>query len=79
MQDKLMNVHVYMCYQFEGEGVESDEMRPKWFKSSELDYDTMWPDDRFWVPIVLQGKRFLGRFEYDDDDETIIDHQVSIQ
>ena len=78
MQDKLMNVHVYMCYHFEGEGNESDEMRPKWHKACELDYDTMWPDDRFWLPIVLQGKRFLGRFEYGDDDNTIIDKQVSI-
>jgi len=79
MQDKLMNVHVYVCYHFDGEGRESDEMRPKWYKVCELDYGGMWPDDKYWLPVVLEGKRFLARFEYDDDGETILDQQVSIQ
>jgi 8-oxo-dGTP diphosphatase / 2-hydroxy-dATP diphosphatase len=80
MHDKIMKVHVYTCVEFEGEFVESDEMRPKWMSTNDIDYSKMWPDDKFWVPnYCLKGKRFIGRFDYDDDDETIIEHNLCEQ
>src|SRR3989344_4771308 len=50
---------------FEGEPAESDEMRPKWFSASEIPFDKMWPDDRYWMPLFLAGKKFQGRFLFD--------------
>lgn len=81
MCNKIMNVHVYTCYSFLGEGVESEEMRPKWFQTSEIHtmWDKMWPDDRFWLPVVLKGQKFIARYQYDDNDETIIDQELTLR
>lgn len=44
-----------------GEPVETDEMRPQWFQVNELEalYESMWPDDRHWYPLLLRGARFV--------------------
>ncbi len=38
---------------FTGKPHESDEMRPQFFPSGELPFDTMWPADKLWLPKVL--------------------------
>ena len=45
-----------------GEPKESKEMRPKWFKVDEIPFDEMWPDDEFWLPKVLNGKKVKAKF-----------------
>jgi len=27
----------------------------------------MWEDDRLWIPMMLRGERFLGRWIFDGD------------
>lgn len=44
---------VYVSKDFNGEPVETDEMRPKLFAMDQLPYDAMWPADRLWLPEVL--------------------------
>lgn len=39
---------------FTGRPLESDEMRPEWFKQSDIPYDHMWEADRLWLPKVLE-------------------------
>ena len=58
---KIMRVHVYETYEFDGNESESDEMRPQWFLEDDLPFDKMWPDDRYWMPFLLAGKSFVGR------------------
>ena len=61
-----LEVHIFeITTKFEGEPAESDEMRPKWFSASEIPFDKMWPDDRYWMPLFLAGKKFQGRFLFD--------------
>ncbi|MEN9913132.1 MAG: hypothetical protein RLY66_540 [Candidatus Parcubacteria bacterium] len=62
---KVMEVHIFSATTFSGEPVESDEMRPQWFDQDKIPYDNMWSDDRYWLPMVLQGKKFKGRFLFD--------------
>lgn len=52
--------HVYVTAEWEGEPHETEEMAPRWFAESEIPYDTMWPDDIHWLPLLLAGKRFKG-------------------
>ncbi len=58
---KVMRVHVYESWEFENEAVESEEMRPQWYKESEIPYKSMWPDDEYWFPYMLEQKPFIGR------------------
>jgi len=68
-------VHTYLCEVWEGEPTESEEMNPKWFKTSDIPYDDMWQDDKFWLPQVLEGKKVTGIFTFDKQDR-MLTHQV---
>jgi 8-oxo-dGTP diphosphatase/2-hydroxy-dATP diphosphatase len=43
-------------------------MRPEWFHKDEIPFATMWPDDIYWFPLFLEGKKFKGRFLFGKDD-----------
>jgi 8-oxo-dGTP diphosphatase len=36
----------------------------------------MWEDDPLWVPLLLAGKRFEGRFIFDK--ELMLDHELNV-
>ena len=42
----------------------------------QIPYDRMWADDRIWMPLMLAGRTFQGRFLFDGD--TMLDHEVII-
>lgn len=62
-------VHTYFVREWEGEPIETEEMAPRWFKVGEIPFDNMWSDDRFWVPLVLAGKKVRATFHFDEKDE----------
>jgi mutator protein MutT len=59
--------HVYSCDTWEGEPVETEEMRPQWFDIGDIPYAEMWPDDEFWLPLLLSGKLFQGTIVVGDN------------
>lgn len=63
-----LEVHVFKCTQFTGEPRESEEMTVSWQPVDAIPFDRMWPDDRFWFPYLLSGRRFLGHFIMCTDD-----------
>jgi 8-oxo-dGTP pyrophosphatase MutT (NUDIX family) len=44
----------YISEKFTGQEQETEEMRPQWFKSDQLPYDSMWPGDEKWIPQALE-------------------------
>lgn len=42
-------------------------MEPEWFAVSSIPYDEMWPNDKVWLPMLLEEKKFKIRFWHDDD------------
>lgn len=54
--------HVYFIREWEGEPSESGEICPKWHKIDEIPFETMWKDDREWLPRVLSGEKLKGTF-----------------
>lgn len=67
-ETEVIEVHLFKAGDFSGELRESDEMRPQWFSVSEIPFDEMWPDDIFWMPLFLEGKKFKGRFFFGKKD-----------
>lgn len=64
-----MYVHAYISENWEGDPVESEEMRPEWFTISDIPYKDMWDDDEFWLPKVLAGELVYGEFTFDENDK----------
>ena len=69
----LMHVHVYIATEWKGEPAETEEMAPTWFAISAIPYETMWPDDPYWLPQVLVGKKISADFKLDASD-AILSH-----
>jgi len=60
----------------------TEEMRPEWFSATDkepettltsdetlppIPYDSMWPDDVHWMPLLLAKRPFVGRADFDRD------------
>lgn len=72
-----LEVHFFSASEFTGEPKETEEMRPQWFLTGEIPYDKMWPDDRYWLPLLLAGKNFRGEFYFKSaDDPKIVDYRI---
>lgn len=59
---EILEVHIFLANNFSGEPTESEEMKPQWFTIDEIPFSEMWPDDIYWMPLFLRGKKFKGRF-----------------
>jgi 8-oxo-dGTP pyrophosphatase MutT (NUDIX family) len=70
-----MLVTVFSSRNWQGEPTESEEMKPEWFLTTSLPYDQMWWDDKIWLPKLIDGKRFSGKFVFGDDEKTIISQE----
>jgi 8-oxo-dGTP diphosphatase/2-hydroxy-dATP diphosphatase len=68
---EILEVHVFRAQDFTGEPTESEEMRPQWYRVDEIPFDSMWPDDKFWIPMFLDGKKFKGRFLFGPEDVVV--------
>lgn len=69
------DVHVFLAKTWAGEPVESEEMLPKWFKTTEIPFDEMWDDDKFWLPKILEGKKLKADFIFKKG-ETVDKHDI---
>ena len=65
--DYSTHVHVFRASGCDGEPVETDEAGPIWAPLDEIPYDRMWEDDVLWLPLLLEGRRFTGRFLFEGD------------
>ena len=61
-------VSVYFSEEWAEEPQESEEMRPQWFSVSDIPYNDMWPDDKFWLPQVIAGELVKASFTFGKND-----------
>jgi 8-oxo-dGTP diphosphatase len=69
-------VHVFLANSFSGIIKASDEGELHWFRLAEVPYGEMWPDDTHWFPLMLSGKKFEGRFYFDEEGKKLIDFNL---
>jgi 8-oxo-dGTP diphosphatase len=62
-----IHVWVYRTTEFEGIPTESPEANPLWVSLDDIPYERMWEDDSIWLPMLLRGERFHGRWVFDGD------------
>ena len=62
-----IHVWVYRTEHFTGVPTESEEACPLWVAVDEIPYEQMWEDDSIWLPMMLRGEKFQGRWIFDGD------------
>ena len=73
--EEILEVHIFRIEKWSGEPVESEEMKPQWFAASEIPFNEMWPDDKYWFPLFLAGKKFKGRFLFGAQN-SVLEHSL---
>ncbi len=65
------SVIIYRVAKWEGEPIETEEMKPKWFAFDEIPFSNMWKDDSYWYPYFLRGEKFSGEIHFCDEGKNI--------
>ena len=65
--DPDMEVRYFEILNYTGEVKDSAEMEVFWVPIDEIPYDKMFPNDKYWLPMFLEGKYFEGEFSFDAD------------
>jgi len=76
-EQPFMFVHVFKTEKYSGKPEESEEARPEWFKTSQLPFEEMWPDDKYRILIMLDEEKFEARFYFDEDGDEILEHEFN--
>lgn len=51
------------------------EMIPKWFNIKDIPFQNMWPSNKYWLPLVIEGKKFDAFFLYKN--EHVLDFTIN--
>lgn len=63
-----IHCHVFVAKRHRGEPVETAEAVPLWTPLDAIPYEEMWKDDIHWLPGMLAGRTFLGRFVFEGEE-----------
>ena len=58
---------VFRAAHYRGVPTETAEAKPFWSALDAIPYARMWADDAHWLPLLLDGTPFRGRFVFDAD------------
>ncbi|MCW1888324.1 MAG: 8-oxo-dGTP diphosphatase [Candidatus Moranbacteria bacterium] len=73
----ILEVHVFHVTRYTGEAVETEEMKPEWFRLDAIPFENMWPDDVHWFPVFLDDKRFRTKFLFGEND-TVLEKDIQV-
>lgn len=71
-----IHVHVFRAFDYQGTPQETEEAAPIWAALNDVPYDDMWEDDEIWLPHLIAGRSFHGRFIFDSDN--MLDHHLDV-
>lgn len=75
-----LEVHLFSTENFQGEAIETEEMKPQWFLHTEIPYSEMWADDPHWIPQLIEGKNIKAHFHFDaPDTQNIISKRITAE
>lgn len=68
-------VFVFITDEWDGDPIETEEMKPQWFEINNIPFEEMWWDDKIWMPLIFAGKRVRGCFMFGEKEE-VIDQEI---
>lgn len=81
--DQAFQIEIYRADGYSGIITETEEMLPSWFRIPKdhsvtgddgddvppIPFDKMWGSDRFWIPLLLANRPFVGRTDFGQKEE----------
>lgn len=61
----------FICRDWSGDPVESDELAPEWFPVAGIPFERMWDDAKHWLPAALGGSVVRATFTFGADGRTV--------
>ncbi len=71
--------HLFSTEDFSGEAKSTEEGEVKWFDQKDIPYQDMFPDDAFWLPLMLDKIRFDAEFYFDAENKKILKYNINIK
>ncbi len=71
--------YLFSTRDFDGNPRSSEEGEVKWFDISKLPYEKMFPDDKYWINIMLSGQIFDAEFYLDKSNTQVLDNKIIIK
>ena len=71
-------IHVFSTKIFKGKLKSSEEGILRWFHLYEIPYDEMWDDDKHWLPLLLEGKQFRGKFYFNENGTKLLEFNLKL-
>jgi len=68
--------HIFSTKSFNGQLLEGQEGLLRWMSFDDLLYEEMWEDDRYWLPLLIEGKSFNGEFRFDKEGSKLINYKI---
>ena len=62
---------MFLTEEWEGELMETEEMKPQWFRKDEISFNSMWSNDKHWFPKVLEGLVLRADFMFKEGNELL--------
>ena len=69
-------VDIFLLWEWEGQEVESEEMKPEQYNKKQIPLEKMWADDTFWLPQVLEGNIIEAICHFNSDGETLSSFEI---
>ena len=71
-------VFIFSSKKFVGNLQEGREGELQWFPVEKIPYAEMWEDDHTWLPLLLEGKSFVGDFHFSGNYDAVVDQSVRL-
>jgi len=76
-KEPAISCHVFSTESFEGQlKKEGQEGILRWVDFEEIPYEEMWEDDRYWLPLLIEGKNFSGEFYFNQEGTKLLNHRL---
>jgi 8-oxo-dGTP diphosphatase len=73
-----LRVHIFSTDAYRG-ALRPTEGELEWHDVQRLPFDEMWPDNRYWVPFVLDGGVVSGECVFDEQGDGLLEMAVSLR
>ena len=70
---------LFSSRRFTGRIKSTEEGPVRWFSINNLPREKMWEDDRYWLDLMLESRKFDAYFWYDRHNKKVIEYRIKMK